>query len=114
MQLSQQPSRSLFTAKAAFTSIAVAVALSAYASHVSGADLAGTARDAQGRPRMGVVIQLTGADARTSSTVRQTTTTAAGQFAFTGIPPGPYDLLCSGGQPVRVDVAAGTNRRDCP
>src|SRR5262245_55834200 len=114
MQFNQQLPRFLCTASALLTSVAVAVASSVYASHASAADLVGMARDQVGKPRAGVEIKLTGKDQRTSSTERRTTTTAAGEFAFPGIPPGLYDLTCDGGKSVDVPVVAGINRRDCP
>jgi hypothetical protein len=92
---------------------AVAAVLFVCAQEAFSADLVGTVRNGA-EPRAGVTVLLRGTSETTEGQERLTTTTGTGEFAFSGIPPGMYELMCDGYQPVSVQVGAGINRRDCP
>jgi protocatechuate 3,4-dioxygenase beta subunit len=94
--------------------LAGAAALAVHASWALAADLAGTVRDARGQPRAGVTVELRRGDSQAQGPERTATTTAAGEFSFSGIQPGTYTLTCDGARVPEVRVRPGLNRRDCP
>ena len=87
-----------------------------YAAHLAAADLVGTVRDAKGHTKQGVDVSLNGAEQRTLTVKRGTKTTNAGEFAFSGIPPGAYTLACGGVDGLKVTSGGGIIRKDlsCP
>ena len=92
---------------------AVSAVLFVCAQEAFSADLVGTVRKGA-EPQAGVTVLLRGTSETTGGEKRLTTTTGAGEFAFSGIPPGVYELVCDDYQPASVQVGAGINRRDCP
>jgi protocatechuate 3,4-dioxygenase beta subunit len=93
--------------------LVVAAILTAYASWALAADLVGTVRDRQGRPRPGVVVTFNSAE-DTQKISRRTRATGTGEFVFSSVPPGAYELRCDGNkEPVKAQVRAGINRMDC-
>jgi protocatechuate 3,4-dioxygenase beta subunit len=94
--------------------LACAAALIGSASWAFAADLAGVVRDARGQPRAGVTVELRSSGSQAPGAERTATTTAAGEFSFSGIRPGTYTLTCDGRQVPDVIVRPGLNRRDCP
>jgi hypothetical protein len=88
-------------------------ALTAYASWAIAADLVGTVRNEKGRLAPGVEIILKGVETDNQDFARQIKTTNKGEFVFFNIPPGAYNLICGTKQPIKVQVRAGINRRNC-
>lgn len=93
----------------------VAAVLFSCAQWAVSADLVGTVRDIDGRIMSNSKVTLR---SQLSGNTQTTQATGAGQFAFTGIPPGKYVLDCNGNESSKSDepgfeVGAGINRRDC-